>query len=108
MDILLGGAASADLDVEVNSIRANIEGASKLRLSGNGDRLDAKVTGASTLNTYDYMVKELELETHSASTARVFASERLVIEAHGASNVTYRGNADVDIQKSGSSTIRRD
>jgi hypothetical protein len=108
MDIELNGAAFADLHVEVNSIKANVEGASKLLLSGSGQRLSAKISGASTLQSYDFIVDDTEVETHSASTARVFANDHLTIRSHGASNVTYRGGADVDIEKSGSSSIRKE
>ena len=108
LDISLNGAAYAEMEINVNSIKANIEGASKLTLLGSGNRLDAIVSGASTLNALDYEVNETEVETHSASTARVYASDRLIIRTHGASNVTYRGNADVDIEKSGTSSVRKE
>ncbi|MCK5371989.1 MAG: DUF2807 domain-containing protein, partial [Cyclobacteriaceae bacterium] len=44
MDIQLNGAAFADFDVDVNSINAKIDGASKLELNGKGNGLTAKVT----------------------------------------------------------------
>ncbi|MCK5279804.1 MAG: DUF2807 domain-containing protein, partial [Cyclobacteriaceae bacterium] len=66
------------------------------------------VSGASTLNAYDFKVNETEVETHSASSARVYASDHLVIKTHGASNVTYKGNADVEIEKGGSSSVRKE
>lgn len=108
MDIALHGAAFADLEVDVNSIHAKIEGASKLELNGTGNRLNAKVSGASTLNAFDFLVDETEVETHSASTARVYAESHLNIRTNGASNVIYKGNADVDIEKGGSSSVRKE
>ncbi len=108
MDISLHGAAFADLEVDVNSMHVKIEGASKLVLNGTGNRLNAKVTGASTLNAFDFLADETEVETYSASTARVYASSHLIIRTHGASNVTYKGSADVDIEKGGRSSVRRD
>ena len=108
MDLKLIGAAFADLDVEVNSLNAIVEGASKLELEGSGDRFVVEVHGASTLNAFDFEVKEALLESHSASTARIFADDDLVIRSHGASNVIYRGNADVDITKGGGSSVRKD
>lgn len=108
MDITLNGAAFADLDIDVNSMNVTIEGASKLQLNGSGDKLIAKVSGASTLNAYEFSVNETEVETHSASTARVYASDHLIIRTHGASNVTYKGKADVEIEKGGGSSVRKE
>ena len=108
MDIKLHGAAFAELEVDVNSMNAKIDGASKLELSGAGNRLNAKVTGASTLNAYDFLADETEVETHSASSARVYAGSRLIIRTHGASKVLYKGSADVDIEKGGSSSVRKE
>ena len=108
MDISLNGAAYADFDVRVNSINAKVEGASKLQMDGRGDRFVVEVHGASTLNAHDYRVNDTEVETYNASTARVYASDQMVIRSFGASNVIYKGNGDVDIEKSGSSSVRKD
>ena len=108
LDISLNGAASAEVDVEVNSLNAKIEGASKLDLEGSGNRFDVEVHGASTLNAHDFEVNDTEVATHNASTARVFANDHLTIRSHGASSVIYRGDADVDIEKGGGSSVRKD
>ncbi len=108
MDIKLNGAAFADFDVDVNSINAKVEGASKLQLTGSGNRLKVKVSGASSLNAYDFYADVTEVETHNASSAKVYASDHLVINTFGASNVTYKGHATVEIEKRGSSSVRKD
>lgn len=108
MDIKLNGAAFADFDVDVNSINAKVEGASKLHLTGSGNRLKVKVSGASSLNAYDFYADVTEVETHNASSAKVYASDHLVINTFGASNVTYKGHANVEIEKRGSSSVRKD
>ena len=108
LDISLNGAASADIDVDVNSLNARIEGASKLDLEGSGKQFDVEVHGASTLNAFDFKVDDTEVETHNASTAMVFANDQLTIKSHGASSVRYRGDANVDIEKGGGSSVRKD
>jgi phage shock protein PspC (stress-responsive transcriptional regulator) len=108
VDIHLTGAAFVELDANIKSLVAKIEGASKLNIEGRGDRFDVSVLGASTLNGFEFDVSEVEVETHSASTAHVYARDRLQITTHGASNVVYKGNADVEIEKSGNSSVRRE
>jgi phage shock protein PspC (stress-responsive transcriptional regulator) len=107
VDIHLTGAASLDINVEVTSMVAKIEGASKLDIHGQGDRMEVAVLGASRFNGFDYNVSELQIETHSASTAHVFAQDLLQIKTHGASSVVYKGDAKVEIEKSGNSSVRK-
>lgn len=107
MDIHLTGAAFLEVNADVTSIVAKIEGASKLDLRGHGERINAEVLGASTLNSYEYDASELQIETHSASTAHVYARDLLQIKTNGASNVVYKGDAKVEIEKSGNSSVRK-
>ncbi|MCG8309657.1 MAG: PspC domain-containing protein [Cytophagales bacterium] len=108
LDVSLNGAAFAEIDVQVNSLNAVVEGASKLEVEGSGDRFEVEVHGASTLNAYDFEVSDTEVETHNASTARVYARDRLTVRSYGASNVVYKGDAAVDIEKGGGSSVRKD
>ena len=108
MDLELNGAAFAEIDVEVGSVDAKIVGASKLEIDGSAQQFEVEVHGASTLNAQDFDVSDLEVETHNASTARVNASDNMIIRSYGASNVVYGGDADVDIEKGGGSTVRKD
>lgn len=108
LNIHLTGAALVELDVEAQALAAIIEGASKLNVHGHGEILEAKVLGASTLNSFDFEVKEATVETHSASSANIFARDQLKIKTFGASKVVYKGDAKVDIEKSGGSSVRKD
>jgi phage shock protein PspC (stress-responsive transcriptional regulator) len=108
IDLHLTGAALCKLDIDVSSVYAKIEGASRLEMSGFCNEMEMEVLGASTLEAFDFIVEDLELRTQSASTARVFATERLRIRSGGASKVLYRGEAQVEIEKSGTSSIRED
>ena len=108
LDLELNGAAFAEIDVEVGSVDAKIVGASKLEIDGSAQQFEVEVHGASTLNAQDFDVSDLEVETHNASTARVNASDNMIIRSYGASNVVYGGDADVDIEKGGGSTVRKD
>ncbi|NJN24695.1 MAG: PspC domain-containing protein [Cyclobacteriaceae bacterium] len=108
LDIKLHGAAFAAVDANVSSVTVEVDGASKLQLSGTGDRLEAHVSGASTFSAFEYLVSETEIEASSAGSAMVYASDRLVVKSSGASKVSYRGDADVEIDKSGGSSVNRD
>jgi hypothetical protein len=108
MDLNLTGAAVAEMDIEVRSLLAKIEGASKLQLEGSCIEMEMEVLGASTLEAFDFEAEDVELKAQSASSAEVYASERLRVQSSGASKVLYHGDARVEIDKSGSSMVRKD
>ena len=108
LDIRLTGAAYADMNIDVKSTNAVIDGASKLIMDGSGERLDLEVKGSATYEGLDYIVDELTVEAQSAATAKVYARDYLKIRTYGVSSVIYSGNAKVDIEKSGKSSVRRD
>jgi len=108
MDFKLHGAAYAEMEAqEMQEVTASLDGASKLELSGNGNRLEAKVMGASTLNAFDFEAREVEVSTYSASTANVNATELLIVKTFGASSVNYKGEARVEIEKSGNGSVNK-
>ena len=108
IDIKMSGAAYAEMDIKTDYLDAEVDGAAKLRLTGQGEKLTAKISGASTLESYDFIADEVNIETRSASSARVYAKKRLTIDAKGASNVHYRGNASVEIEKTAGSRVTKD
>jgi phage shock protein PspC (stress-responsive transcriptional regulator) len=108
LDLHLAGAAFAALELDASIFNAKIEGASRLELNGSCNEMEMEVHGASTLDAFDFEVEDLEIRTHSVSTSRVYASERLRIRSDGASKVLYRGDAMVEIEKSGTSSVKKD
>jgi len=108
LDVHLAGAAFAALDLEVQILNAKTEGASRLELSGSCNETEMEVYGASTLDAFDFEVEDMEIRTQSVSTSRVYATDRLRIRSSGASKVIYRGDAMVETEKSGTSSVRKD
>ena len=89
-DISLSGASVAQVEIEVDVIYAQLTGASQLRLTGTGHKIDAAVTGASLLSAFDFPVDEVQLVISGASHAKV------------------RGNPVVDSEVTGASSISKD
>ena len=109
MYIRLDGASELDLDVDVYSLDVRLSGAAELDITGTGKELNATISTASYLNTYNYMVEDVTLKASGASKARVYASEELRIEASLVSEVKYRGGAKVSKVKSSSfSNVKED
>jgi len=108
MDVSLSGASVAQVDCEASEIYINLTGASQLRLSGEGKKADATVSGASSLSAFDFPVDEAKLIVSGASQARINASAKLVVTASGASDVLYRGAPQMESDVTGASTLKKD
>ena len=107
-DISLSGASVAQVDANTDVTYAQLAGVSQLRLSGVGKKIDAIISGASTLSAFDFPVEEVKLLVTGASEAKVNTSLKLSASVSGASGVLYRGNPVVDANVTGASSLGRD
>lgn len=108
MDVSLSGASLTQLSLDANEIHFSLSGASQLRLNGEGQLLEGTISGASILTAFEYFADKAELAVSGASNAKVSVANQLNGTVSGASVVLYRGNPDVKIETSGSSTVQKD
>jgi hypothetical protein len=107
--VRLDGATELNLDVDVYALDLRLSGAASLDLTGTGNEMNADVSSASSLSSYNYLVKHVKLKASTAAQAKVYASETLEINAGLVSDVKYRGGAKVTKVKSSTfSNIRED
>jgi hypothetical protein len=93
----------------VYSIDLRVTGASQLNLTGKGHEVNAEVSTAASLDTYDFEAEIVKLKASGAATVKVYASETLQINASLVSDVKYRGGAEVTKVKASSfSNVRED
>lgn len=95
LDIKIVGAMKADCDLNANNLTLDMTGATIMDLTGEGNFMEADITGASSLRAYSYKVKNGRVEAHGASSAKVFVSERLEIRKGIASKVSHRGDPEI-------------
>jgi phage shock protein PspC (stress-responsive transcriptional regulator) len=108
-DMDLTGASNANVDARVNSFTIEVEGAAKITLSGYGENLNVKASGASTVNAFDYEANHVEVEISGASSAKVHATDELEADASGFGRIQYRGNPQrVNIHGSGSNNVTKE
>ncbi|MCC5928216.1 MAG: PspC domain-containing protein [Cyclobacteriaceae bacterium] len=101
-------ASLVELDHEGGEIVAKIEDKSRLVLSGKGTKLNATVSDGAKLFAFDFTADQVELNTSHAASARITAEKNMQINSKGASNVRYRGDARVIIDKSDGSSVVKD
>ncbi|HNT49022.1 MAG TPA: DUF2807 domain-containing protein [Cyclobacteriaceae bacterium] len=108
LDVTLSGASLGQIDMDATEIFLNINGASQLRLKGEGELMDGIISGASVLTAFEYEAVQAQLHVSGASQGRVTVSQKLQVVATGASEVIYRGEPELIVETSGASVVKKD
>ena len=107
LDIDMSGASEIKLDVKAPRINADITGASSVMISGETKDFNVEGSGASDIKSFDLMTENTTLDISGACSAEVFASVKLDVQASGASGIKYKGNAAVNQDVSGASSVKK-
>ncbi|MCE3260343.1 MAG: hypothetical protein K0S12_1984, partial [Bacteroidetes bacterium] len=102
------GASKIDMLLSARSVKSTISGASDVKLAGNTTDLNANVSGASSLKAYYLNSVNTSVTASGASTAKVFASQKIFANATGASSIKFKGDPkEVSAEGSSSSQIAK-
>jgi hypothetical protein len=74
LSVLISGAASANLDLDVNTLRTEASGASDLDLTGKAGTHSTTVSGAATVNAKSLVTETTDADVSGAGTAKVNAT----------------------------------
>lgn len=108
VSVELSGASSFWGEVRVNTIDAELSGASFMDILGKTNEAYFEASGASTLKDYDFNINSLYIDLSGASNAHFTVHETVDVEASGASNLYFAGDAMIKKQVlSGASTVTR-
>jgi hypothetical protein len=95
MEIKLVGAMVGDANISVDKLYFDSTGPVVFELEGEGDFLEATVTGPSQFKASSYPVNHGIIETRGLGQARVNVKETLEIDDDFTSKVRYEGNPQV-------------
>ena len=107
--IAASGASKVSLAGVKNSfLNVDTSGASKVKIEGETSEVKVEVSGASSIDAESLKAKNASVDASGASSVSVFATERLVSDASGASKISYSGNpTSVEKRTSGASRIHQ-
>ncbi len=107
IDIDLSGASDADLNLDFDEINIELSGSADLIIAGSADDLIVDMSGTSSLNALSLESKNADVTTGGVSSAKVFATRLLEVQANGASSVKYKGDPRLDIDEGRASSVTR-
>jgi len=108
LEINATGASTVKGIVKTSSVSISASGASGVELSGITKASQSTISGASVLKAYDLLSDNTRITTSGASSAKVYASQKITADATGSSSVKFKGNPeDVSAEASTSSSIAR-
>ncbi len=99
------GASDVTVGLEARSVDLNISGASDLTIVGSVRLFKINASGASDLYAADFKAKAIEVDCSGATDIRIWAEEVVTGTSSGASSVYYKGDPDIRVESSGSSSI---
>lgn len=105
----LVGSGASELDGELNyqKMKAELSGATELNLRGTINKVAIRSSGATELSWSNLKIGALQLESSGATEAELYVTERMSIEASGASDIEYRGNPVIEKQQlSGAASLK--
>lgn len=106
LNIELTEASNLSGEIEVTNLRANINEASVLKLSGTANSFNATVTEASNISDYVFSCNYLNINLDEASVAQLTVNQEIDVVAAKASSLLYKGSAVVTNQNiSGASVV---
>lgn len=102
------GASKCKLEVNVQTITAEVGGAATLQLTGTCQTLKAGATGASSLKADNLQTENATVNTSGAATAKINVSNKLMGNVSGASTLKYAGEPkETQISQTGASSVKR-
>jgi hypothetical protein len=108
VSIHLSGASNFSSDILTNELLADLSGASAMNISGLSNDFTIEASGASVCRDYGFETDYLKADISGASSLYLTVNEEIDVEASGASNLKYRGDAIVTHQDiSGASSIKK-
>ena len=106
--VYLSGASKFTGTLEVETLTADLSGASVMNVSGITSVLNIEASGASAFKDFGFATDNLAADISGASNLHLTVNEKIDIDASGASSLHYKGAAFIQHQHlSGASSIKK-
>ncbi len=108
LNLQVSGASQLIGKIKIDELNMKLSGASEAKLSGTVKNINIESSGASDVKSYDLVTENCNVKASGASDVNITVTKELAANASGASNVFYKGTAEIKIKQStGASSVVR-
>jgi hypothetical protein len=94
-EVSIHGACDANIeDYQGDSFRYILSGAGSLKMDGEVDELEIRVSGAGDADTRDLKAKHVDISVSGAGDAKVYAGESIKARVSGVGSIHYYGDPE--------------
>jgi hypothetical protein len=109
LNIKISGASDFKAQLNIDELNVKLSGASDMKLSGSVKNINVECSGASDFKCYDLIAETASLKASGASDVSITVNKEMTVNASGASNVYYKGEAIIkEKHSSGASSIAKE
>jgi len=99
------GSGDIKLSLEVEQINGRNSGSGKIELEGVTSTLDFEVDGSGTLEAFDLLARDAQINIDGSGNVQANVSDFLGIAINGSGDVYYKGNPDMKVATNGSGKV---
>lgn len=107
LDIEVSGASKFEANINCQSLKASVNGASSANIGGKAVNAEINVSGASKLSSENLNTDYADVDISGASKAKIICNKNITGEVSGASKLSFGGAAKADVSTSGASKAVR-
>ena len=107
LDIEVSGASKFEANINCQSLKTSVNGASSASIGGKAVNAEISVSGASKLSSENLNTDYADVDISGASKAEIICNKNITGEASGASKLSFGGAAKADVSTSGASKVSR-
>ena len=107
LSITTSGGADVDMNVVCKDIIMKASGGSDIDIKGSATNMDLEISGGSDADAEHFSVDYAKVSASGGSDASLLVNKALEAEAHGGSDVAFRGNASLKTSSSKSGSVKR-
>jgi len=108
LELKLNGANKVDMSINAGRLTTHGAGSTNVKLRGQATTHDVRLTGAGSLDAFDFVVSSYDIETTGAVHSKINVLKDLNVHSTGASELQYKGNpSNVSTSKTGAADIKK-
>ncbi|MCL2479633.1 MAG: DUF2807 domain-containing protein [Treponema sp.] len=101
----VSGSVNINGNVASRNFSADLSGSSRIKLAGQTDDMDIRISGSTIFNGKDLQSKNTQISASGSSNMDVWVLDNLKTQVTGSGRIRYRGNPKIDNHSSGSASL---